>query len=438
MARVGSKIATRAALGRAQTIFSAHDSETIDRRNEIKTAMDVANQLGSMRGVMSKFGQILSYVSSPLAPDLRNEFVHLQDNAPVMSKDLVDELVENELGLPPYKLFDTWDPDPIASASIGQVHRAITNDGRAVALKVQFPNISETLTADLSNLRLLAKGFRLGYPSMDTDSMVDEIASRIGEELDYRLEAINQTLFHNYYKDHPFIAIPQVLPEYSTARVLCTELATGKRFQEFLQSEQAEKNLAAETIFRFVFRSLYQIRTFNGDPHPGNYLFNGSGKVTFLDFGLVKHFQQTEISLFETMVQSIVIAHSPEDFVTAITEAGLLSDKCDLDAQSIYDHFMPFYESVIENKPFRFSEQYTAKLFDHTFFQKAPIAKFLQVSPPFVIIQRINLGLYSILATLSAQANFRAIAEEIWSFTPGQPSTPMGFKERDWVKSAHG
>src|SRR6185295_10233605 len=135
------------------------------------------------------------------------------------------------------------------------------------------------------------------------------------EELDYTIEAENQRLFATYYAGHPFIHVPAVVDGLSTARVLTTELATGVRFDEVVSSwSQEERNLAAEAIFRFVFRSLYRRHAFNGDPHPGNYLFRPGGRVTFLDFGLVKHFAQPEVDVFESMVRAMVLEPDAEAF----------------------------------------------------------------------------------------------------------------------------
>ena len=436
IAKAGSKMASRAAWSKAQAIFSSQaPGSMIDRSREIRSAQDVARELGSMRGVMAKFGQMLSYVSTPLDPQIRAGFADLQDNAPPMSNDLVSQVFSQEFGSLPEDIFAQWDPDPIASASIGQVHRAITHSGVAVAVKVQYPGIGATLKADLANLRLVARGFRFAFPSMDTNSIVAEISERIVEELDYRKEAQNQNAFSEFYRGHPFIKIPRVLPQYCTSKVLATELGSGVRFGEFVKSDQNAKDLAGETIFRFVFRSLYQMRSFNGDPHPGNFLFNGDSTVTFLDFGLTKHFAAAEIDRFELIISSMVIRKNPAEFRNAIEEAGLLDLDCRLPDNEIFHHFEPFYESVIQDAQFTFDDEYTTRLFAHAFDQKSAIAKYLKVSPPFVVIQRINLGLYSILAALGATANFRKIAEEIWPFTLGKATTKLGLQERDWLNT---
>ena len=212
-------------------------------------------------------------------------------------------MIEAELGKPPEELFVEWDPQPLASASIGQVHRAVVVDPqsgleRAVAVKVQYPGVGDAIAADLRNADLLGALLRQGFGGLDPDDMVAEIKERITGELDYALEATNQHAFADHYRGHPFIHVPDVLPSLSTARVLTTELVTGATWAEALTWDQDERDQIGECLFRFVFRSLYGMHLFNGDPHPGNYLFHGDGRVTFLDFGLVKRFTDAETATF--------------------------------------------------------------------------------------------------------------------------------------------
>src|SRR5437867_12966148 len=144
----------------------------------------------------------------------------------------------------------------------------MTRDGQAVAVKVQYPGVEAAIRADLDAFDLAMLPSGLLYRNFDPKPFVDEIRTRIGEELDYRIEAANQQLFADWYRGHPFIHIPDVVADLSTRRVLTTELATGVRFAELDTWDQGERNLAGETIFRFVFRSLYRMQAFNGDPHP--------------------------------------------------------------------------------------------------------------------------------------------------------------------------
>src|SRR4029077_12905010 len=179
-----------------------------------------------------------------------------QDSIPPMSAELAARVITEELGSPPEQAFAQWDPEPIAAASIGQVHRAITRDGQAVAVKVQYPRIAETMAADLDNVALLRRMLRITAPSQDVDALITELRDRVLEELDYRREAANQTLLHEYFAGHPTISVPAIVGELSTQRVVTSELVTGARFAELADWPQQERDLAGETMYRFVFRSL--------------------------------------------------------------------------------------------------------------------------------------------------------------------------------------
>src|ERR1700716_1065243 len=248
----------------------------------------------------------------------------LQQNAPPMSPELPSPVIEEEFGDIPERVFAEWDPLPFAAASIGQVHRAITKDGRAVAVKVQYPGIATSITSDLRNAALLRKIIGAAFRGLDVESLVNELGERLREEVDYRREAENQELFAGYYDGHPVIHVPHVIKELSTARVLTSELVVGSSFDELLTWSQTEKNLAAETIYRFVFRSLYRLHAFNGDPHPGNYLFRGGGRVSFLDFGLTKHFTEDDFAPLIDGVRFMVLEPDGERFRSAMERAGFL------------------------------------------------------------------------------------------------------------------
>ena len=300
-ARAALRLAARGGaryVASAPRLFAAAGEQRQLLREDLalQTAEDVVDTLGSMKGVMMKIGQMASYVDDGLSPAVRHTLGRLQDSVPPMSPRLAATVVAEELGVPPERAFARWDPRPIAAASIGQVHRAVTLDGRAVAVKVQYPGITETIAADLRNVALLRRMLRIAAPAQDVDALLSELRDRIGEELDYRREAANQRLLAAYYDGHPTIGIPGVVSELSTRRLLTSELSSGARFAELATWPQHERDLAAETIYRFVFRSLYDVRAFNGDPHPGNYLFQRGGRVTFLDFGLVRHFSPAELS----------------------------------------------------------------------------------------------------------------------------------------------
>ena len=287
LARLGARAGGREAVARAQGVFaSAERREVLDRSVELRHAEDVVRELGAMKGALMKLGQMVSYLDEGLPEHVRTALAQLQQDAPPMSVELAAEMVVQELGARPEVLFAEWDPEPIAAASIGQVHRALTHDGRAVAVKVQYPGIAEAVESDLGNVGLLFGGIGRAYPGFESGPLVEELRTRLREELDYRLEATRQQRFADYYADHPFIHVPGVLPELSARCVLTTELAEGVRFSDAEQWSQEQRDLAGEAIFRFVFRSFYRLRLFNGDPHPGNYLFRPDGRdVPRLRFG---------------------------------------------------------------------------------------------------------------------------------------------------------
>ncbi|HXO24895.1 MAG TPA: AarF/UbiB family protein, partial [Streptosporangiaceae bacterium] len=193
----------------------------------LQTAEDVADTLGAMKGVMMKIGQMASYVDGGLSPAVRRTLARLQDSVPPMTPSLAAGVVAEELGAPPDEVFARWDPRPIAAASIGQVHRAVTLDGRAVAVKVQYPGIAETIAADLRNAALIRRMLRVAAPAQDVDALLSELRDRIGEELDYRREAASQRLMAGYYHGHPTITIPGIIDELSTRRVITSELSGG-------------------------------------------------------------------------------------------------------------------------------------------------------------------------------------------------------------------
>jgi predicted unusual protein kinase regulating ubiquinone biosynthesis (AarF/ABC1/UbiB family) len=420
--------------GSAPRLFAAAGEHRQQLRNDLalQTAEDVATTLGAMKGVLMKIGQMASYVDDGLSPAVRRTLSRLQDSVPPMSAELAAGVVREELGLPPGEAFARWDPEPIAAASIGQVHRAITHDGRAVAVKVQYPGIAETIAADLGNVALLRRMLRITAPAQDVDALLEELRDRVLEELDYRREAENQRLVAAYYDGHPTIMVPKIVDELSTRRVVTSELADGARFAELAQWSQQERDLAAETIYRFTFRSLYDVHAFNGDPHPGNYLFHGGGRVTFLDFGLVKHFSAEELRPLVDMVRYLCVEQDPEGFRAAMVDAGFLRADAPLSTETVVEHMAVFYDTVRQPGPRTMTGDYASAVVRRFFDLRSPMAQWVSVPRSYVILQRINLGLFAILGELTATADWRGIAEEIWPFIQGPPTTPMGEAEATW------
>lgn len=437
LARLGARVGGREAVHRTQRVFaSAARREELDRSRELRHADDVVRELGAMKGALMKLGQMMSYLDEGLPEPVRHALAQLQHDAPPMSIELASDMVRRELGAAPEAVFAEWDPQPIAAASIGQVHRAVTHDGRAVAVKVQYPGIADAIESDLGNVGLLFKGIGVSYPGFEPGPLVDELRERLREELDYRLEAERQQRFADYYTDHPFIHVPRVLAEFSSGRVLTTELAEGVRFAELEQWSQEQRNLAGEAIFRFVFRSFYRLRLFNGDPHPGNYLFRPDGRVTFLDFGLVKEFLPSDIEHIRRLIETVVLDPDPVEFRRAMESAGFLRPGAPVSDADVTEYFGHFYAHMRERGPHPITSEFASEVVRRFFDVNGPygsVMKYANVPPAFVVVQRVNLGLFAVLAALDATADWRSIGEELWPWVAGPPSTPLGLLEAAWL-----
>jgi predicted unusual protein kinase regulating ubiquinone biosynthesis (AarF/ABC1/UbiB family) len=437
MAGVGAKAGGAYAVHRARRTFaSAERQAELDAAFELKTAESITEALGNMKGAMMKLGQMASYLDQGLPEHVRSALAELQSNAPPMSAELAARVVEEELGAAPSEVFAEWDPQPIASASIGQVHRAITHDGRAVAVKVQYPGVGAAIRSDLGNAGLLFGAIGMLFPGLEPEPLVAELRERLEEELDYRLEADNQRLFADFFRGHPFIHVPDVVAGLSAERVLTTELAEGVRFEELMTWSQRERDLAAEAIFRFVFGSLYRLHAFNGDPHPGNYLFRPGGQVTFLDFGLVKRFTPGDIAVLEEMIQAMVIDRDISEYRRIIERIGMLRAGATFTDAEVEAYFGHFYDFVLRDEVATITPEYASETVRRYFDASGPhgeIMKAANVPPTFVIMQRINLGLYAIFGQLRATANWRRISNELWPFVGGPPSTDLGRQAAAWT-----
>jgi len=436
LAKIGSRAGANYAAMSAKSAFASDEKRVeLRERFELETAEQVAEVLGNMKGAVMKLGQMASYLDQGLPEPVRDALANLQSDAPPMSAALAAEVIVRELGGQPDEIFAVWNPVPIAAASIGQVHRATTHDGQDVAVKIQYPGVDEAIRTDLDSSDLLFNVMGLIFPGMDPKPIVAELRERLTEELDYRNEAQNQTRFATAYEGHPTIHVPRVLERYSTGRVLTSEFVVGASFAEVITWSQAERNLAAETLYRFAFGGIYRLGMFNGDPHPGNYLFAPGGKITFLDFGLCKIFTPDEVAIFERLIRFMVYDNDMEAFARYSQEIGVLNDASRFSPEKIFAYFSHFYEFVLEDEEMAMTAEYASESIRRYFDLSGPHAEIMKsanVPSSMVIVQRINLGLFALFADLRATGNWRRLAEEIWPFVGAPPSTPMGDAIAAW------
>lgn len=436
MARVGARAGTDYVSMRARSVLADDERrQELAEQFQLRSAEQVADMLGGMKGALMKLGQMASYLDQGLPEPVREALAELQQNAPPMAPELVEQVIRAELGAAPEDVFAEWDPVPLAAASIGQVHRAVTRDGHAVAVKVQYPGVDRSVAADLESSDLLFNLMGMLFPGMEPAPIVAELRERLVEELDYRIEADHQRTFADSYRGHPFIHVPEVHDALSTARVLTTELVQGAPFSEVLDWPDDERQLAAECLYRFAFGGIYRLHAFNGDPHPGNYLFHRGGRVTFLDFGLCKRFTPSEVTDFEDMIRAMVLDRDVPRFRKVVERLGILSPGLDVSDEELAEYFGHFYEFVMESKEMQITPEWSSDSVRRFFDLTGPhteIMKAANLPPSMVIVQRINMGLFAIFGDLRARANWRAIAEEIWPFTDGPPATPMGESIAVW------
>jgi predicted unusual protein kinase regulating ubiquinone biosynthesis (AarF/ABC1/UbiB family) len=436
---------------RAQTRLHSRESgeaaEAAERARQERLAARYAEVLGDMKGAVMKLGQILSFVDAdgvipaPYRQGFQSTMARLQDDVPPLAPDEIAAVLQAELGAPPQEIFAFFSTQPVAAASIGQVHLARLDDGTELAVKVQYPGVADAVRADMANTDLLASVVRVGLallgpdaPRLDPKMMVEEIRDRVGDELDYRIEAANQQEFHTLYDGHPFIHIPGVYPELSTSRVLVSDYVHGRRWSEVLACGDAIRSRWGEAIFRFVFATLHRHGLFNGDPHPGNYLFHEDGTVTFLDFGCVKRFTVARVSVMSALVDA-ALAGDAEGVMRSFINIGLLTTD---DAQGLEpDRLLEFYRAALRDRwdtqPFTYTPESVSQIVAATYQPMGPwydVTRRLQMPKDLLFLNRITIGASSILGHLYATADWKAIDDEIRH--DGPPVTEFGFLEAAW------
>jgi predicted unusual protein kinase regulating ubiquinone biosynthesis (AarF/ABC1/UbiB family) len=296
-ARVGGLVAGQgvrwAGMRTANRVRTPEKAAAAQNERTAALVHQLVEQLGQMRGAAMKVGQMLSMVEFDGLPEeqqdeLQRKLAELRDDVPPVRFADLEKLMRKELGGPLRQVFSDFDERAFAAASIGQVHRARTVDGDDVVVKVQYPGVAEAVETDLRNATMLLPLVKRLAPGLDAKSLAAEMRERIGEELDYELEAQNQRRVERLLRGHPFARVPRVRTDLSTRRVLISEHVAGERFEEVRRAGEAQRDRYGEIVFRFFFGLGYRDRIVLGDPHPGNYLRCPDGRVCFLDFGLLR------------------------------------------------------------------------------------------------------------------------------------------------------
>jgi predicted unusual protein kinase regulating ubiquinone biosynthesis (AarF/ABC1/UbiB family) len=412
-------------------------SEEAMARRQLETAKQIVAALGTMKGAAMKLGQVMSFLDVGLVPEqhreeFQRELAKLRDAAPTVSFKQMRKVIEDDLEEPIDEAFASFDEEPIAAASIGQVYRATLHDGREVAVKVQYPGVASAVRADLQNLDMIMRLLKRMTPGLDVKAIAQEIKERIVEELDYELEAQNQRSLARIFAGHPFIVVPDVVTSLSRERVLVGEFVRGVGFEELKERSQAERDRLGEIVFRFFLGCLYRHRQFSGDPHPGNFLLQDDGRVAFLDFGLFKRLDTKPVEL-ELAAQRAVVERDAPALHRLLAESGFLPDPARVDPEHLFafiDAAIWWYttDETVQLAP-EIATQVMLESSDprSTHFREM---RHQDMRPEHLFGRRMEMLTLAVLSQLHASANWHRIARE-WMYGD-EPVTELGTQEAEF------
>lgn len=425
----------------AARLRGVRDGDEAEAAFHAATAQKMVELLGSMKGAAMKLGQIASFVDLDLPDEVadtyREVLASLRDDAPAADPEAIAQVLTDEYGAPAEQVFASFDPEPIAAASIGQVHRATLPDGSDVVVKVQYPGVAEAIEADLANAELFAPLGRMIAPNLELAPLLSELRDRLLDELDYQREAQYQEAFAVRYDGHPFIRVPKVHRAWCRPRVIVSERIVGADFDAMLHdSTPAEQRRYGEIIYRFVWGSLFRFRIFNGDPHPGNYLFPGDGSVAFLDFGSVKTFSTAARATLRSVLEA-TIADDAEQLVAVLDAAGFIPAEARYDPAVLLRWARTLYEPLLTDTEWTFTSEYArGVLATETDPRSEYIAglRHLNLPAEYLLLHRIQWGVNSILGRLGARANWQRVTAELWGAQP--PATELGEAEAAFIAAS--
>lgn len=307
-----ASVAGNLAKTKVKSLFQSDEEAAAEREKSNRESGNlIAQTLGELKGAVMKVGQMASIAQDVLPKELSDALGKLQREAPPMDFEVIREQIERELGDAPERLFDEFEIEPFAAASIGQVHRARTDDGREVVVKVQYPGVEDAVDSDLAQLKiaLRASGIvNIGREALNAS--FQEIRARLHEELDYTNEASNVRLFRTFHAKHMgedgFVVIPEVVGERSAKRVLTLTYEPGDQLTELDDKgyTQAQRDTLGRNLFHMMASQLFELGVIHADPNPGNFAFRPDGKVVIYDFGCAKWLDVDIVTAYKDMIES--------------------------------------------------------------------------------------------------------------------------------------
>jgi predicted unusual protein kinase regulating ubiquinone biosynthesis (AarF/ABC1/UbiB family) len=418
--RVGTNVGAVAARVAGQRLFGR---EADDAGN----AAALAAALGGLKGPIMKVAQLLSTIPEALPPEYAAELTQLQSQAPPMGPGFVRRRMLAELGPDWAQRFKSFDAQPAASASLGQVHRATAHDGRVLACKLQYPDMQSAVAADLSQLKVVFALHARMNPAVDTADILKEISARLREELDYELEARHTALYALIFKEEPTIRVPDILADLSTKRLLTMTWLEGRRLLDYKPAPLEDRNVIARTLFRAWWYPFSHYGVIHGDPHLGNYTIfahegaaghpeamPAPGGINLLDYGCIRSFPtpfvQGVIDLYNGLL------HDKRELVVHAYETwgfkGLSNEL--IDVLNIWARFI--YGPLLDDRVREIAEGTTPGQYGRR--EAFSVHKALQEKGPvrvpreFVFMDRAAIGLGGVLLHLRARLNFHNIFNE--------------------------
>ena len=426
LAAVPLGFAGRTALGLGKRL-GGRPAEIVTAELQARTAQQLFQVLGELKGGAMKFGQALSIFEAALPEDLavhyRATLTKLQDSAPPMPTSSVHGVLRAELGTRWRSRFRSFDDHPVASASIGQVHRGVWKDGRDVAVKIQYPGAGAALMSDIRQISRVAKVAAGWVPGIELGPILDELRDRMAEELDYRLEAESQATFAAAFDGDPDFHLPDVVD--GRQHVIVSEWLDGIPLSRIIaEGTREQRDTASQLYLQFLLAGPARAGLLHADPHPGNFRITPDGRLGVLDFGAVNRLpggMPPEIGpLLTTGLEG-----SAEEVLEGLREIGFIRHGIDLDPQRLLDYLEPFM-APFRTDTFSFSREWLRGVFAHINDPRQPtyaVAYKLNLPPEYLLIHRVWGGGIGVLSQLGGTVRGRAIVDEL---LPGANLPPVG------------
>ena len=407
-AKVGANLSGAALAIGANRLFGGDEGDA-------KAARALADALGKTKGPLMKVAQMLSTVPDFLPPEYAAELSSLQAEAPSMGWPFVKRRMRAELGPDWQSRFAEFGRTAAHAASLGQVHKALTHDGRTVACKLQYPDMASAVESDVGQLNSMLGLFRRMDGSIDPSDMVTEIAARLREELDYVREAKAMRLYKLMLANKDFVAVPEPVPELSSARLLTMSWVDGQSLEAFEDADQTTRNSIAEKLFWTWWGPMNAYGVIHGDPHLGNYqLTNGGAGVNLLDFGCIRIFRPRFVAGVVALYKAL-LADDFDASYAAYETWGFENLSRDLvEVLNVWANFI--YGPLIDDRVRSIADG--IKPGDYGRKEAFQVRKLLKEKGPlkipreFVFMDRAAIGLGAAYLRLGAELNFHKLFEE--------------------------